>query len=144
VFADGVYWIKDPRGVREPDAPVRDAIRDALQRDTIPMLLKAASGALVVRGADADAPFDAVVVSGDDRAPMTIFVNHDTGLIERVRYDTPTGTATEEYSDYRTVDGIKVPFHTVITRPGAGTIERDIAKIHFNVRLPQGLFSRPS
>jgi zinc protease len=144
VFADGVYWIKDPRGVREPDAPVRDAIRDALQRDTIPMLLKAASGALVVRGADADAPFDAVVVSGDDLAPMTIFVNHDTGLIERVRYDTPTGTATEEYSDYRTVDGIKVPFHTVITRPGAGTIERDIAKIHFNVRLPQGLFSRPS
>ena len=143
VFAGGAYWIKDARGVGEPDAPVRDAIRDALQRDTIPMLLEAASGGLVVRGADADPPFDAVIVSGKALAPMTLFVNRDTGLIERVTYDSAAGAVTEEYSDYRIVEGIKVPFHTVVTRPGAGVIERDIRKIHFNVALPQGLFSRP-
>jgi hypothetical protein len=144
VFADGAYWIKDARGVGEPDAPVRDAIRDALQRDTIPMLLRAAAGSLVVRGADADPPFAAVIVSGDELAPVTLFVNRDSGLIERVKYDGPDGTVTEEYSDYRIVEGVKVPFHTVVKRPGAGTIERDIRRIHFNVSLPPGLFSRPS
>jgi zinc protease len=144
VFADGTYWIKDARGVGEPDPPVRDAIRDALKRDTIPMLLRAAAGSLVVRGADADPPFDAVIVSGDELAPVTLFVNRDSGLIERVKYDGPDGTVTEEYSDYRIVEGVKVPFHTVVKRPGAGTIERDIRRIHFNVSLPPGLFSRPS
>lgn len=144
VFADGAYWIKDARGVGEPEAPVRDAIRGALQRDTISMLLKAASGSLVVRGADADPPFDAVIVSGDDLAPVTLFVNRDNGLIEQVKYDSPGGSVTEEYSDYRIVEGVKVPFHTVVKRPGAGTIERDIRRIHFNVPLAQSLFSRPS
>ena len=144
VFADGAYWINDARGVGEPEAPVRDAIHGALQRDTIPMLLKAASGMLVVRGADADPPFDAVIVSGDDLAPVTLYVNRDSGLIEQVKYDGPGGAVTEEYSDYRIVEGVKVPFHTVVKRPGAGTIERDIRRIHFNVPLPQNLFSRPS
>jgi zinc protease len=144
VFADGSYWIKDARGVGEPDPAVRDVIRGALQRDTIPMLLGAAAGALVVRGADADPPFEAVIVSGDGLAPVTLFVNRDSGLIERVRYESPQGPVTEEYSDYRTVEGIKVPFHTVVTRAGAGAIERDIRRIHFNVALPRGLFSRPS
>jgi zinc protease len=144
VFADGAYWIKDARGVGEPEPPVRDAIRDALQRDTIPLLLHAASGALVVRGADADPPFDAVIVSGGDLAPVTLFINHDSGLIERVKYDSPAGAVTEAYSDYRTVEGVKVPFHTVVTRPGGATIERDIRRIHFNVALPHGLFSRPN
>ena len=75
--------------------------------------------------------------------PITLFINRDSGLIERVTYDSAAGAVTEEYSDYRIVEGIKVPFHTVVTRPGAGVIERDIRKIHFNVALPQGLFSRP-
>ena len=88
--------------------------------------------------------FDAVIVSGDELAPVTLFVNRDSGLIERVKYDGPDGTVTEEYSDYRIVEGVKVPFHTVVKRPGAGTIERDIRRIHFNVSLPPGLFSRPS
>ena len=144
VFADGSYWIKDARGVGEPDAPVRDSIRDALQRDTIPMLIKAASGALVVRSADVDPPFDGIIVSGDDLSPVTLFVNHDSGVIERAKYDTPGGTVTEDYSDYRIVDGVRVPFHTVVRRPGAGTIERDIRRIHFNVALPPGMFARPS
>jgi hypothetical protein len=75
---------------------------------------------------------------------VTLFINHDSGLIERVKYDTPAGTVTEEYSDYRIVEGIRVPFHTVVRRPGGGTIERDIRRIHFNVALPPGLFARPS
>jgi zinc protease len=144
VFADGSYWIKDARGVGEPDAPVRDSIRDALQRDTIPMLIKAASGALVVRGADVDPPYDGIIVSGPDLSPVTLLINRDSGVIERAKYDSQGGTVTEEYSDYRIVDGIRVPFHTVVRRPGAGAIQRDILRIHFNVALPPGVFTRPS
>jgi hypothetical protein len=144
VFADGAYWIQDARGVGEPDEAVRDSIRLALQRDTIPLLLRAASGALVVRGADADAPLAALVISGEGLPPVKLFINRDSGLIERVQYDTPTGLATEEFSDYRTVEGIRVPFHTVVKRPGTATVERDIRRIHFNVRLAPDLFSRPS
>ena len=144
VFADGTYWIQDSRGVAEPDAPVRDAIHDALRRDTIPLLLQAVSGALVVRGADADPPLQAVVLSSADLAPVTLFINRDSGLIERVQYETADGLATEEYSDYRRVEGVRVPFHTVVKRPGAAAVERDIHKIHFNVPLPAGIFTRTS
>jgi hypothetical protein len=144
VFDAGQYWLQDARGVREVSGEVRDSIRATLERDTISVLLKCAAGALSMRPAEAEAPLAGVMVSGDGLEPLTLFINRDTGFIEKVRYDTPAGAAEEEYSDYRNVEGVRVAFHMVLRRPKTMPIERDVVHIHFNVPLPAGLFTKPS
>jgi zinc protease len=146
VYAGGRFWIEDARGVRELPEEARAQIRGNIERDVVRVLLGAAAGRLVVRGVDSDAEtLGAIEVSGEDMTPVTLFVNRDTGLIERARYAlSPAGRGEEAYSDYRSVDGIQVAFHTVVRRPGVTPIERDVKTIRFNVALPAGLFVKPS
>jgi len=117
-----------------------------VQRDIVRVLVGAAAGTLIVREVDADDPSQsALEISGAGMSPLTLFVNRDNGLIEKARYVVePDGRSEEIYSDYRNVEGIQVPFHTVVRRAGVPAIERDVRKIHFNVTLPPGLFVKPS
>jgi hypothetical protein len=75
--------------------------------------------------------------------PLTLYVSRDTGLVDRARYDAAEGRVEERYSDYRTVDGIQIPFHTVVRRKGMTSIERDVRTIKFNVPLAPGIFEMP-
>jgi zinc protease len=147
VYADGRYWIQDASGVNEMPAAARGPIQSSVQRDIVRVLLKAADGLLVVRDVDSDDPLrGAIEVSGDGMAPLTLVINRDNGLIEKARYlaGPGEGRSEEEYSDYRNVTGIQVPFHTVVRRAGLSPVERDIKTVRFNVALPAGLFTKPS
>jgi hypothetical protein len=145
VYSAGRYWIIDPEGkANELPEEGRPEIKAAIQRDLIALLVKAGTGKLVVREVDSDESVLAgIEVSGPDMRPLTIFVNRDNGLIDRSRYEGPDGRVEERYSDYRTVDGIKIPFHTVVRRTGMTSIERDVKTIKFNVPLAPGIFDRP-
>jgi zinc protease len=147
VYADGRYWIQDASGINEMPAAARGPIQSSVQRDIVRVLLKAAEGLLVVRGVDSDDPLrGAIEVSGEGMAPLTLVINRDNGLIEKARYlvGPGEGRGEEEYSDYRNVNGIQVPFHTVVRRAGLSPVERDIKTVRFNVPLPPGLFTKPS
>jgi zinc protease len=146
VYADGRYWIQDARGVSELPPEARGPIQASVQRDIVRVLVQAGSGKLVVREIDSDEPaLGAIEVSGDGMSPLTLFINRDNGLIEKVRYVAePEGRSEEAYSDYRNVSGIQVPFHTVVRRAGLAPIERDLKTIRYNVPLPAGLFVKPS
>ena len=93
-----------------------------------------------------DAPtLGAIEISGKDMIPLTLLINRDNGLIEKARYLAgPDGRTEETYSDYRNVNGIQVPFHTVVRRAGLSPLERDVKTVRFNVALPPGLFTKPS
>jgi hypothetical protein len=87
----------------------------------------------------------ALEVSGGGMIPVTLLINRDNGLIEKARYVVDSeGRSEEAYSDYRNVDGIQVPFHTVVRRAGVMPLERDVKTVRFNVALPPGLFTKPS
>jgi zinc protease len=146
VYAAGRYWIVDPDGeASELPEEGRPEIKASIQRDMISVLVKAAAGTLVVREVDSDEPvLAALEISGPDLRPLTIFVNRDNGLIDRARYDGTDGRVEERYSDYRDVDGIQIPFHTVVRRTGMTSIERDIRTIKFNVPLAPGIFEKPA
>jgi zinc protease len=145
VYADGRYWIQDARGVSEIPPDARGPIQSSVQRDVVRVLLKAAAGHLTVRDVDSDDPaLGALEISGEGMSPLTLLINRDNGLIEKARYlANPDGRGEEAYSDYRNVNGIQVPFHTLVRRAGAAPIERDVKSIHFNVPLPAGLFVKP-
>ena len=147
VYAEGRYWIAEPgAGVRELPPEARGPIQSNVQRDIIRVLVKAATGALVVREVDTDeGSLAAIEISGDGLAPLTLLINRVNGLIERARYIAdPDGRSEESYSDYRNVKGVQVPFHTVVRRAGLTPLERDMKTVRFNVPLPAGLFTKPS
>jgi hypothetical protein len=142
VFAGGRYWIQDANGTRE--APAADPIRESLQRDTIPLLLKLEAGQLAVRQVDTTDPSLAgLQISGAGMTPLTMFINRENGRIAGVRYESasPSGVRTEElYDDYRDVNGVEIAFHTVVRRTGLPPIERDVKTFKINVAIPPGLF----
>ncbi len=146
VYANGRYWIIDPDGkAAEMPEEGRPETKASVQRDLIAVLVRAAAGKLVVREVDSDETVLAgLEITGTDMRPLTIFVNRDNGLIDRSRYDGPDGRVEERYSDYRSVDGIQIPFHTVVRRKGMTSIERDVKTIKFNVPLAPGIFEKPS
>jgi hypothetical protein len=147
VYADGRYWIQDAKGVNEMPPAAQGPIQSSVQRDIVRVLLKAADGHLVVREVDSDDPLrGAIEVSGGGMAALTLVINRDNGLIEKARYTASPGEgrSEEEYSDYRNVKGIQVPFHTVVRRAGLSPLARDLKTVRFNVPLPAGLFTKPS
>jgi hypothetical protein len=147
VYADGRYWIQDAQGAREAPVSVRDEIHDSIQRDVVPLLLRASTGKLAVADAPAsDQSVAAVSISGEGMRPVTLFIDRTSGLIVREQYASTDGTGVvqERYSDYRPVDGVQVAFKTVVERPGAPLIERVVESIRFNVPLQASLFVRPS
>jgi hypothetical protein len=149
VSANGKYWIADAAGTsQELDAAKSAPIRAAIERDIVRLLIGAAKGTLSVSTVDTpseDPLVGALEISGGGMTPVTLLINRDNGLIEMARYDAGAeGRATETYSDYRNVNGIQVPFHTVVRRGALTPIERDVKTIRFNVALDAALFARPS
>ncbi|HET7617097.1 MAG TPA: pitrilysin family protein [Vicinamibacterales bacterium] len=145
VYAHARYWVQDARGVAEAPVSVRDEIHAAVQRDVIPLLLRAADGHIPVQPAVSDEPgLDAVRLQADAITPITLYIDRDSGLVMREQYPASTGSsdfAEERFSDYRVVDGLQVAFRAHVRRPGAPAVERIVRTIAFNVPLEQDLFS---
>ena len=81
---------------------------------------------------------------------LTLVLDPASALIVRQRYRAPgadgktTVDTEEEFSDYRDVGGLKVPFITVVRVAGEVTVRRKVHSVEFNVPLDPALFSRPS
>jgi zinc protease len=144
VFSAGGYWVQDARGAQDAPAAVAEQIRGAVQRDTVPLLLALADGKVSAKAIDRTS-LEVTIPGGK---PVTLSIDAVTGLITRSRYRTSAGGAdvtTEEiYSDYRDVNGLKVPFKTELRREGGPTVERIVRKYEFNVPVDAMIFSKPS
>ena len=146
VYADGRYWIEDARGVHDTPVSVRDEIHASVQRDMVPLLLRASAGKVTVTDARSDDPsLAAVALESEGMLPVTLFIDRATGLIARERYAAADGGLVEEqYSDYRSIDGVQVPFKVVVQRSDGHLIERSTSSVRFNVPLQPSLFVKPS
>jgi hypothetical protein len=153
VFNSGSFWVRDrQRGVYEPPQKFADDMRANVQRDALRLLLGLADGRVPARRvADLDSggrTFQALEVGGDGMRPLTLLFEPSTALVRMMRYTTETGPAPEpteeEFSDYRNVDGIQVPFTTVVRRSGQQVLRRVVNSVEFNVPLDPALFTKPS
>jgi len=87
-------------------------------------------------------------VSGPQLDRVRLFVD-DQMLIVGQAYSTQGPTSTpilseEVFSDYRLVNGIRVPFETQLLQNGQVVIKRTITSVTFNEHVPDTLFNRPS
>jgi hypothetical protein len=137
---------------------VRDDAEASVKRDTIPLLIAAAEGRLSTRvladqkTADgrtlrvleiSGTGVEAVQLSIDDQMLIvkqtfwTVAPQGRSGQTMRVR-------AEEVFSDYRTVDGIRVPFEAAVVRDGRTLLKRVLTRVRFNdPSVTPALFERP-
>lgn len=153
VYNAGTAWVKDPSGVHAAPPAMRDDFAASVRRDTFPLLIGAAAGRLSVRlGDDLRTPggqsLRALEISGSDLAPVTLYID-DHDLIARQAYTSPGPTGapvhTEEvFSDYRTVDGVLVPFRAQLLRDGVPILDRRLTSVTLNTPIAEALFAQPA
>ena len=151
VFHNGGFWVSDARGAREQPAPVANEMRANVQRDSIGLLIalldKRLAAARVPDIQIAGRSMPAVEVKGPAMPPLTLIFDPATALIVRQRYRVVTAPGAapvdteEEFSDFRDVGGIKVPFTAVVRVNGAVTLTRVARSVEYNVALDPALFT---
>src|SRR5437867_3818811 len=81
------------------------------------------------------------------RSRIKLFFDNETGLlIRQLRYsDTPVGTVPIQidYSDYREVAGVKMPFRSVVTWTNGQTIV-ELSDVQPNVAIEGARFGKPA
>ena len=94
-----------------------------------------------------DKPMQVIEGTTAGGSPIKLYFDKDTGLLVRqVRYNntviglTPTHV---EYSDYRVVSGVKVPFHWTVTWVD-GQSTTDLSTLQANVPIDGARFAKPA
>ncbi len=154
VFNAGRAWLKDPKGVRDAPPAMAADFGASVRRDIITLLIDASEGRLTVRKladqAAADGrPVQVLELSGPQLDRVRLFIDTQMLIIGQA-YSTqipqaPSPILNEEvFSDYRFVNGIRVPFEAQLLQNGQSVLKRTITKVVFNDVIPDNLFTKPS
>jgi zinc protease len=151
VYNAGSAWIRDPGGVRDVPAEMRDEFGASVRRDTIPVLIAAAEGRLAVRllpdeGADGRV-FRVLEFSGPQLPGVRMLIDTQH-LIARQSFSTPGPEgkpvqADEVFADYRPVAGVQVPFRADVRHGGRVILSRTLTNVALNGPVDDALFTRP-
>ena len=151
VYNSGDAWMTDPNGTREAPPPMKAEFAASVRRDMIPLLVDAAEGRLTAKllpeEGRAGSTLRVLEISGEGVSPVRLYVD-TTGLVARQSFsrEGPDGRPMiieEAFSDYRDVDGIKVPFTAELTHDGRQILTRTLTVVRFNAPVDSKLFSRP-
>jgi hypothetical protein len=85
-------------------------------------------------------------LSAPDLGPILLYINPETSLIDKLTFvdEAPTKPLVEEsFSDYRDVDGVKIPFHGM-RQIGTQSVERYTSSVEINRPIDPSLFKRPN
>jgi zinc protease len=145
-------WVRNPDGVFDVPAPRLKDMQTGLKRDTIALLLAAASGEMRARilpdvKDDAGKVYQALELSDATLDPMVLYVDPATALIAKQSYvaGAPGQPIIEErFGEYRPIDGIQIAFNASVRRGGQPLLERRVLDIKINTPIDPALFKRPS
>ena len=150
-FDGAQAWLKDARGVRGGGEPMARDARASMRRDVVALLLSANGGKLTPRllpdVKDAEGRLTHTLeLSAPDLNPIVFYIDPVTGLIAKQAFiaDAPGRPLVEEqFSDYRPVDGIQIPFQGA-RRVGSLSVERRATDVKINAPIDPALFKRPA
>ena len=151
VYNAGSAWVRDPAGIHDVPPEMRDEFGASVRRDTIPVLIGAAEGKLSLRllpdeGA-AGRVFKVLELSGPQLPAMRMYIDSQN-LIARQSFSTPGPEgkpvqADEVFSDYRSVNGVQVPFRADVRRGSQVILSRTLTNVALNTPVDDALFARP-
>lgn len=143
-------WMKSPQGVQDAPGGGEEAADD-LFRETIFLLAKSPAytaqdlGSAPFGGAQAEA---VLVTDPDSKREVKVFIDPATNMVIGKQYvgKSPTGTPgemQEVYSDFKDVDGLKLPAKTLVTQNGKKAAEVTITKTAVNTGVADSAFNKP-
>ena len=150
-YVDGQAWLKDPNGVRDAPAPMRDEFAQGLTRDWIALFLAATddrvSGQLLADDKGVGGRRLRVIEFWSEKLrPVRVALDAETSLIAWMSYQAngPSGRVTmkESFDDYREVKGVRVPFIAVVRRDDLVMLERTLTDVQINVTFPPTFFQK--
>jgi predicted Zn-dependent peptidase len=129
-------WIFTPQGSGPLTGPQLQQVQGDLFRSYFRLLL---SDQDAERKVVSQGPNTVEISAGEDVRAQAVF-DPDTGLLQKVVYDAvhvtgPALSVEDVYSDYRDVDGIKVPFQITITQGGQKFADVTVQEIKLNAGL---------
>jgi hypothetical protein len=143
-----VSWMKMGKDVREMPAAQAD---EALFRDTFWLLQNLENGALTVQAlgpAEMDGKaVEGVAVSDPARKLVVKLYVDPKGLLVKKVYTAafmgPPAETEEIYSDYREVEGLKIPFKAVVNQGGKKRAEQTTTEMKINPGLAEEAYKKP-
>ncbi len=151
VYNAGDAWTRDPAGVHDAPAAMRDDFAASVRRDTIPLLIGADARRLAVRVLDEEAPdgrpLRVLEISGGQLDPVKLYLDRDMS-IARHSYlvsgsDGRLVRMEEALSDYRDVSGVRIAFRAQLLRDGRPVLTRSVRSAQINTPVADSLFVRP-
>ena len=144
-------WLKDPRGVHDGGEQMAREARATMRRDVVSLLLAAKDGTVTSRllpdVKDPDGKLTHTLeLSARDLSPIVFYIDPQTGLITKQAYIADAAgrpLVEEQFSDYRTVDGIQIPFQGM-RKVGALSVERHAIDVKINEPIDRARFTRPA
>lgn len=137
-------------GTREMPASQRDTMLKNLHRElwSIAQHSDDPQYAFAAQGKEKIGEVEASVLdisgAGDQ---LRWFVDSKTGRVLRASFqsNTPSGPATQvvDYSDWKTVDGVTLPFHREVTANGQPSTSVAVSSLEFNPVVDTKIFDRP-
>jgi zinc protease len=147
-FDGKTAWTTDPRGSRDAPPEMAADAKSNLTRDVIRVLVAAHDNALKLRVLqDARGPQGrlehVLEVTGLDGEPVVLSIDGDTHRVMKESFTAAGGRALveETFSDYRSVDGVQMPF-AAERRVGPLAIRRRATDIRINSAIAPSLFTR--
>lgn len=152
VYAAGHAWVRSPAGVQVVSGPMLDDVVASVRRDLIPLLLGAVDGRMAARllpAAQEAGGADGTVLELSGPGLRSVRLSLDAeGKVVRLSYvvEGPRGVllrAEESFSDYRDVDGVRLPFAGQVLHNGRLVLERRLTAVTLNPPLDAMLFEQP-
>jgi len=148
-FDGRTAWTSDPRGARDAPPEMTAEAKNNLARDVIRLLVGAQDGSLTIRllpdAGGAQGRTERVLeVEGPGGTPILLTIDAGTYRVTKESFTAGEGgraLVEETFSDYRSVDGVQMPF-AAERRVGPLSIGRRVHDIRINEPIDPSLFTR--
>ncbi len=151
VFDGKTVYVVSSMGTQPLPPEISKSFNDSVFRETIPLLINLTQNIIPVQYSGTEEvqgnPAAILLVKQPSGEMLKIFISEETHLIVKYAFrETEQGVTLnkeQHFSDYRDVNGVKMPYHIVQTVNGNPYIENRISSIEFNTGLDETLFEIP-
>lgn len=95
-----------------------------------------------------DAEAYVLVGTTEDGTEETLYINTENHMIVQMANQVPTDdgavTTKMRFSNYKEIDGIKMPFAVKMIEPSEGAFSLSISEVEHNVKIDDSMFAKPA